>query len=407
MNMFEENAQWRKPLVVPPAPFSEYTDTPNIDAQVSNAFGEAPQLNANAPIAPMAVVQPEPTREEKFKARMEENMRLGFNPLSALIDSGTPPVDEKRQQRLKFAAGLNALGQGLSTAYGGYIGSKGGPILAQENTFTPLALKEYNDRINADNEAKYRNAMSKAAIGKDVFQQTSRQLEMEELQKERALAQKAQNEYMAAREDKKMKQDNDHFDATLQLNKDQHKEALAMSQAQLAEQISGRKATLGYQYYAANLNDKLYRDGLKGGDKGSNLADKFSPSSTVPVQMPDGSIIYIDGVKAWEILGKVADRTSKDKYGNATDVKNPLITRMGNNDFTTGEASALISTYGMDLLGVQPAKSVDPLGIGDFNTPAPMAQPVVAQPGKQSTGDIDLSRYPGAKKGFGATAPKK
>lgn len=231
VNMFEENAQWRKPLVVPPDPTApepyvyEQGKTPYVDEQVNNAFGDVPQFDANA--APvMQVVPQEPTREDRIKARLDENNRLMTNPLFDLIDKGTPPLDEKRQQRLKLAAGFNALGQGISTLYGGYMGAKGGPILAQDNTFTPAALKEYNDRINADNEAKYRNAMAKAAIGREVFGQTARQIEMEDLQKERLLAAK------------------DHQTWTEGENKKTREHQIALVKAKPGEDIDGKLAVI-------------------------------------------------------------------------------------------------------------------------------------------------------------------
>ena len=397
MNMFEEN----KPPVI---------QKPVVDAQPDYAFtpnpywGQEPVTELPQQTQPAGNQQPviappvtaEPTREQEINDRMAESMRLGYSPLAYLIDKNTPAVDEKKQQRLKLAAGFNALGQGMSTLYGGYMGSKGGPVLAQENTYTPAALDEYKKMVEADKQNAYRSAMAKAQIASDVFKTASGQVSQERLiregQKNAREERKAQNEFVAGRDDKKMQQDKEQFDASLQLNKDQHKEALAMSHEQLAEQIKSRKATLGYQYYAANLNDKLYRDGLKGQSGGAALGEKFSPNSKVPVQMPDGTVVYIDGVKAWEVLGKVADKTSKDEFGNATDIKNPLIMRMGNNDFTIGEASALISTYGLDLLGVHPAKPVDPLGVGDFSKP--MVQP------EQPKGTLDLSKY-GGKKGFG------
>ena len=201
LNLLDESAQWRKPVVAPPAP---YTATPYVDQQVNNAFGEAPTFDPNAqPV--MQVVPQEET--PNFAARYEENLRNGLPALSAILKEGTPPLDEKRQQRLKLAAGWNALGQGMSTLYGGYIGSKGGPILAQENNFTPAALKEYNDRINADNEAKYRNAMAKFQFGREVYGQTSRQMEEEQKQKNRVEHFKLSQEFNAQENEKKRQVD--------------------------------------------------------------------------------------------------------------------------------------------------------------------------------------------------------
>ena len=346
INTFEESAQWRKPIAAPPAP---YTETPYVNQQVDNAFGEATVFDPNAqPV--MQVVPQEPTYEENLRSRLDKSMQAGSPVLFDFLEKGTPPLDEKRQQRLKFAAGLSALGQGMSTLYGGYMGAKGGPILAQENNFTPAALKEYNDRINADNEAKYRNAMAKFQFGQNVFGQTSRQMEIEQQRKENAKAQQSQNEYISGREDKKMAQDQARFDKTFNLSKEQNAGALKMNQDQLKEQIRNNKSESGYKYYAANLNDKLYREGLKGQTGSGKLTEKFNTTSVVPVQMANGTILYIDGYKAWEVLGKVAERTSKDASGYPAESENPLVKRMGNNDFTIGEASALIATYGMDLL---------------------------------------------------------
>lgn len=175
MNMFEENDPpvMTKPTLGAKPAFAFTPDLKN-EEPITELPGDNPYVQPQ-----MQVVPQEPTREDEIKARMEEYTRMGYNPLAALIDKGTPVIDEKKQQRLKFAAGVNALGQGLSTLVGGYYGAKGGPILPQENTFTPAALQEYSQRIDQDKEAKYRNAMSKAAIAGDIFKMATNDVNQE------------------------------------------------------------------------------------------------------------------------------------------------------------------------------------------------------------------------------------
>lgn len=73
-----------------------------------------------------------------------------------LLGLTTPKFDEQKAERLKKIAAINAIGQGLSTAFGGYIGSKGGPILNTATNITPAALAEYNAMVEKDKDNKYR-----------------------------------------------------------------------------------------------------------------------------------------------------------------------------------------------------------------------------------------------------------
>lgn len=181
LNMFqEEDRPEIKPattLEVPPT-YKPVIPT-NMEQAQEAIIGETPQFNAELSQA----APPEPTREEQLKAKMDEMYRTGINPMVALIDKGTPQLDEQKAKRLKFAAATNALGQGLSTLFGGVMGAKGGPILEQKNEFTPAALAEYNNMIAADKEAKYRNAMSKSQLAGKVFEMANSELSADDQRK--------------------------------------------------------------------------------------------------------------------------------------------------------------------------------------------------------------------------------
>ena len=148
----------------------------NMEQAQQAIIGETPQFNAELSQAPI----PEPTRQDRIKADMDGYMKEGINPMFALIDQGTPQLDEQKAKRLKFASATNALGQGLATLFGGVMGAKGGPILEQKNEYSPAALAEYNQMIAADKDAKYRNAMAKSQYVGQLFQMANNNVNAED-----------------------------------------------------------------------------------------------------------------------------------------------------------------------------------------------------------------------------------
>lgn len=195
LNMFQEDEPV-KTLTVPPV----YTpEIPTIQQQATDAIIGDTQYGLQEPTTSVA---PEPTREELIKMKMDEYTKSGLNPLNALIQKAEPVFDEQKAKRLKFASAANALGQGLSTLYGGYIGSKGGPILQQENTVTPAALAEYNQMLQADKEAKYRTAMMKNALAGDVFKMSVADVNRDEQIKAASNSLKKQQEFTAQENEK-------------------------------------------------------------------------------------------------------------------------------------------------------------------------------------------------------------
>lgn len=204
LNMFQEDEPF-KPTVKPVAPLVQPPMyTPEIPTNMEQAqeaiIGDTPQFNPELSQAPI----PEPTREELLKAKMDEMYKTGFNPMLALIDQGTPQLDEQKAKRLKFAAATNALGQGLSTLFGGVMGAKGGPILEQRNEFTPAALAEYNQMIAADKEAQYRNAMAKSQYVGQLFQMANNNANTEDNRKFSRETQKLSQDFQEKQTDKQI-----------------------------------------------------------------------------------------------------------------------------------------------------------------------------------------------------------
>lgn len=81
--------------------------------------------------------------------------------IQQMLGMTTPKMDEVKAERLKKIAAVNSVGQALSTAFGGYIGTKGGPILNTQTDITPKALADYKTMVANDKENKYRTNMLK------------------------------------------------------------------------------------------------------------------------------------------------------------------------------------------------------------------------------------------------------
>ena len=79
-----------------------------------------------------------------------------------ILGMTTPKFDDQKAERLKKISAINAVGQALSTAFGGYIGAKGGPILDTRTDITPKALAEYQAMVEKDKDNKYKTAMMQA-----------------------------------------------------------------------------------------------------------------------------------------------------------------------------------------------------------------------------------------------------
>lgn len=340
---------------------------PTLQDQARKSMGSTKKLEfEDIPTVPAtpAPTQPETTYEDDLRSKMAVYQKEGLNPLYAFIDKSTPEFDVEQAKRLKMAAGINAAMQGISSMYGAYQGSKGGPVLTQTNEFTPQALTEYQKMIADDTENKYKANMSKAQLANEAFIRAAGDVASERSADKTMRFQSDENtanrnfQSGENKENRKFQhneseltreQQRDQFDKSLNLNKSQHEEAMKMSQDQLNEMIRNNKAETAYKYYQAKINKELYELGYKG--VGAGLKNKFTGTETdvIPVKMPDGSVKYLSGTEAYAILGQIAKREGAKRRAS----NDPMLARMGNNDFSIGEASGLIAAYGMDLLGVQ------------------------------------------------------
>lgn len=120
------------------------TPAPNVATGKQNAPAEPDYqaMYANTPQIP---------KNDGSQTILENSKRV-----QELLGLTTPKFDEQKAERLKKIATINSIGQGLSTAFGGYIGTKGGPILNTATNITPAALAEYNAMVEKDKDNKYR-----------------------------------------------------------------------------------------------------------------------------------------------------------------------------------------------------------------------------------------------------------
>jgi len=110
----------------------------------------------------------------------------------------------------------------------------------------------------------------------------------------------------------------------------------------------------------------------------SKFNDKFNGAEdqVVPVKMPDGTIKYLSGTEAYTILARIS-KNETDRFNN-----DPMIKRIGGNDFTIGEASGLLGNYGVEYLTPYQTP-IDPFEPPQTSTPVKKS----SQPAKkQSSG---------------------
>ena len=246
LNMFQEE---QTPVITKPVqetkPAYAFTPDPN--------WGQEPITELPGDNKAIQQTLPEPTDEDRIKAKLEEIKRTGGNAIYSLIDQGTPVLDEKKAQRLKFAAATNALGQGLSTLFGGVMGAKGGPILEQRNDFAPAALAEYNQMVAADKDAQYRNAMAKSQLAGKVFEMAKNDIDAENQRKFSRETQKSNQDFQASENEKqrvaakelramnngmsaddRIRIDNNRYEKMSEANKVKYNYMMALQQMKLA-----------------------------------------------------------------------------------------------------------------------------------------------------------------------------
>lgn len=146
-----------------------------VERQAAKALGVS-----NEDIAAMAQQPVEPQADAQQKAEQDyinsiyqnistvpedygnEVIRTNRDKIYDIIGRTTPAFDEKKAERLKRIAAVNSIGQGISAAFSGVMGKRGGPILNTNNDITPKALAEYQMMVAQDKDNRHKTALLQA-----------------------------------------------------------------------------------------------------------------------------------------------------------------------------------------------------------------------------------------------------
>lgn len=364
---------------------------------VTKAQGEQANKVINTPVAATTgqtsaapVATPEAPQEPDL-AQMRANVpqisetqgndkiQTVYAKLNDLFAATTPKYDEKKAERLKRIAKINSIGELLTQGIVGVMAAKGGgPVTNVTTNTTPKALAEYNQMLAEDKSNKYRTALLQAQSNAEGLKAqaqnelANKRYNMEQKAAVENLINKFNLDKYAKNEEYRMKVQEMlmkyGIDVDLLAKKNDYDEK--KTKAQMKHDVARD------QYREQNAN---YRANLKGDKTGGAARFTGDQDQIVPIKMPDGTIKYLSGTEAYQILGQISKRASEEAGTNK--ITDPLFNRMGNNDFTAGEASALIAAYGMDLVNPAPYNyPTDPLEPQQVSKPT---TPANTQPAKK------------------------
>lgn len=121
-----------------------------------------------------------PPRQPRYEEYLQQAVEQRYNPLAKMVEDSQPVFDQQRADRLKSAAKWNAIGNALSTAYSGYIGTKGGPIPNIDQSYPIQALNDYQAMLSADKEQKLRAQLAKMGLLQDTMNRADANMQFDQ-----------------------------------------------------------------------------------------------------------------------------------------------------------------------------------------------------------------------------------